>query len=70
MGGGRGSLPVGAAGGFHWDAGQSGGPVEQVGAVWSLLEELWYSLNKWNNRTDMSQSLAGRNVKSAVCVGF
>lgn len=46
MGGGRGLLLVGAAGGFDRDAGQSGGPAEQVGAVWSLLDKLWYSLNE------------------------
>lgn len=41
-----GLLLVRAAGSFDRDAGQSGGPAEQVGAVWSLLDELWYSLNE------------------------
>lgn len=49
-----GDLLVRAAGGLHWDAGQSGGPVEQVGAVWSLLDELWSSLNR---RGDTNQSV-------------
>lgn len=46
MGGGRGFLLVGAAGGFDWDAGQSGGPAEQVGTFRRLLDKLWNSLNK------------------------
>lgn len=42
-------LLVGAAGGFDWDAGQGGGPAEQVGTVWSLLDKLRSSLNKCSN---------------------
>lgn len=43
---GGGYLLIGAAGGFDWDTGQSGGPAEHVGTVWSLLDKLWSSLNK------------------------
>jgi len=46
-----GVLLVGAAGGLDWDAGQSGGPAEQVGAVWSLLDELWCSLKESTRHT-------------------
>lgn len=46
MGGDEEVLLVRAAGGFHRDAGQSSGPVEQIGAFRSLLDKLWCSLNK------------------------
>ena len=49
--GGGGLLLVGAAGGSEWDAGQSGGPAEQVGAVWSLLDKLWHSLKHTQTHT-------------------
>lgn len=42
-------LLVGAAGGLDGDAGQSGGPAEQVRAVRSLLDELWFPLNEGIN---------------------
>lgn len=39
-------LLVGAAAGFHWNACQSGGPTEHVGALWRLPDELWDPLNE------------------------
>lgn len=70
MAGGR-RLLVGAAGGFDWDAGQRGGPAEQVGAVWSLLDELGRPL-QWTGacRRQVEYVNVGQLVSylSRVCV--